>query len=43
MEGCNNEVVCQDNDIKKILPFRLLTYKEAVIRAMFREEQAQRS
>jgi uncharacterized protein YbjT (DUF2867 family) len=43
MEGCNNEVVCQDNDIKKILPFQLLTYKEAVIRAMIREEQAQRS
>lgn len=43
MEGCHNEVVCQDNDIKEILPFQLLTYKEAVIRAMIREEQAQRS
>jgi uncharacterized protein YbjT (DUF2867 family) len=43
MEGCNDEVVCQDHDIKKILPFPVLTYKEAVTRAMIREEQAQRS
>jgi len=43
MEGCNDEVVCQDHEIKKILPFPLLTYKEAVTRAMIREEQAQKS
>jgi uncharacterized protein YbjT (DUF2867 family) len=39
MEGCNNEVVCHENDIRKILPFQPLTYKEAIIRAKIREEQ----
>ncbi|NIM10533.1 MAG: DUF2867 domain-containing protein [Candidatus Aminicenantes bacterium] len=39
MGGCKNEVVCQNNDIEKILPFSQLTYKEAVLRAMTREEQ----
>jgi uncharacterized protein YbjT (DUF2867 family) len=43
MEGCNDEVVCQDHDIKNILPFPVLTYKEAVTRAMIREEQTQTS
>jgi uncharacterized protein YbjT (DUF2867 family) len=39
MEGLKNEVYCQNSLIKKILPFRLLPYKEAIIRAMTREEQ----
>lgn len=39
MEGCKNEVVCQNADIKKILDFKPLTYKEAVLQAMTREEQ----
>lgn len=39
MEGCKNEVVCQSEDIKKILNFKPLTYKEAVLQAMTREEQ----
>ncbi|MCP5106939.1 MAG: SDR family oxidoreductase [bacterium] len=39
MGGCNNEVVCQDNRITKILPFQQLAYKEAVLRAMTRDEQ----
>lgn len=43
MEGCKDEVVCQDHEIKKILPFQLLTYKDAVIKAMIREKQAQTS
>lgn len=37
MGGCKNEVVCQNNDIEKILPFIQLTYKEAILRAMIRE------
>ncbi len=39
MGGCKNEVICQNNDIMKILSFQQLTFKEAVIRAMTREEQ----
>lgn len=43
MGGCNNDVVCQDNDIMKILPFQQLTYKEAIIQAMAYEEQVKKS
>jgi len=39
MEGLKNEVICQDDTIKQILPFKPLSYKEAIIRAMTREEQ----
>ncbi|MDP2913675.1 MAG: SDR family oxidoreductase [Candidatus Omnitrophota bacterium] len=39
MEGLKNEVVCQDESIRGLIPFDLLTYKEAIIRAMSREEQ----
>ena len=39
MEGMKNEVVCHDHSIKQILPFKPLGYKEAIIRAMNREEQ----
>jgi uncharacterized protein YbjT (DUF2867 family) len=39
MEGLKNEVVCQNGSIKDILPFEPLSYKEAIIRAMSREEQ----
>jgi uncharacterized protein YbjT (DUF2867 family) len=39
MEGLKNEVICQDNAIQEYLPFTPLTYKEAIIRAMNREEQ----
>ena len=39
MGGCKNEVICKDNGIRKVLPFQQLTYKEAIIRAMTREEQ----
>ena len=41
MEGIVHEVVCQNDDIKRILPFELLGYREALIRAMSREEQDQ--
>ncbi len=39
MEGITTEVICQHDNIKKILPFEPLGYKEAVVRAMSREER----
>lgn len=39
MEGLKNEVVCQNHTIRQYLPFEPLSYKEAIIRAMNREEQ----
>ena len=39
MEGLKNEVVCQDDSIKRHLPFETLHYREAIIGALTREEQ----
>ncbi len=39
MEGVTNEVVCQEDLIKHYLPFDPMSYKEAVVRALSREEQ----
>lgn len=39
MEGLKNDVVCQDDSIKKFLNFEPLSYKESIVRAMSREEQ----
>jgi len=39
LKGLKNEVVCQNDLIKKYLPFEPSSYREAVIRAMSREEQ----
>jgi uncharacterized protein YbjT (DUF2867 family) len=39
MEGLKNEVICQNNTIRQYLTFEPLSYKEAIIRAMNREEQ----
>ena len=39
IEGVKNQVICQNNDIKKFLPFQTIPYKEALLRAMSREEQ----
>ena len=39
MEGCKNEVICKNKDIREILSFNLLSYKEAIARAITREEQ----
>jgi uncharacterized protein YbjT (DUF2867 family) len=39
MEGLKNEVICQNNTIRQYLPFEPLSYREAIIRAMNREEQ----
>lgn len=39
MEGLKNEVVCQDDTIKRYIPFEPLNYHEAIVAAMTREEQ----
>jgi uncharacterized protein YbjT (DUF2867 family) len=39
MEGLRNDVVCQDDSIRTYLPFEPLPYREAVVRALKREEQ----
>ncbi len=39
MEGCKNEVICKNKDIREILPFKPLAYKVAIARAITREEQ----
>ncbi len=39
MEGLKNEVICQDASIKDLIPFEPLSFKRAIIRAAFREEQ----
>ncbi len=39
MESCKNDVVCLENGIKRIFPFQPMPYKEAVLRAMSREER----
>ena len=39
MGGLKDEVVCRDNEIRRLIPFEPLSYKQAVIRALTREEQ----
>jgi len=39
MEGLKNEVICKDQTIRCLIPFQTLSYKEAIIRAISREEQ----
>lgn len=39
MEGLKNEVICRDHSIRQVLPFQPLSYREAIVRAMDREEQ----
>ena len=39
MEGLKNEVICQNSLIKSYLPFEPMSYKEAIVRALTREEQ----
>jgi uncharacterized protein YbjT (DUF2867 family) len=39
MEGLRNDVIVQDGGIREHLPFETLSYKEAIVRAMTREEQ----
>jgi len=39
IEGLKNEVICQNDSIRRIIPFETLTYREAVERALLREER----
>ncbi len=39
LEGCRNEVICQNDSITRIIEFTPLSYKESIIRALSREEQ----
>ncbi len=39
LEGTSNEVICLDNSIKKLIPIETLSYKNALIGALSREEQ----
>jgi uncharacterized protein YbjT (DUF2867 family) len=39
MGGLKDEVVCLNKDIRRLIPFEPLSYREAVIRALTREEQ----
>jgi uncharacterized protein YbjT (DUF2867 family) len=39
LEGCRNEIICSNDAIRRTLPIRVLSYKEAVVRALSREDQ----
>ncbi len=39
MEGLRNDVVCENDRIRQLLPFSPRTYREAIAEAMTREEQ----
>lgn len=41
MEGLASEVVCGHQDIRGLIPFQPLSYRQAVVRAMSREDQDQ--
>lgn len=38
MEGVRNEVICSDGEIKKLIPFKPIEYKVALLRALSRED-----
>jgi uncharacterized protein YbjT (DUF2867 family) len=39
LECTQNEVICVNDEIRRILPFSVLGYREAILRALSREEQ----
>ncbi|MDF7801664.1 SDR family oxidoreductase [Pontiellaceae bacterium B1224] len=39
MESVTHDVVCEENDIEQLIPFRRLSCKEALVLALSREEQ----
>lgn len=39
LEGLKDDVVCEENQITRYLPFQPIPYKEAILRALSREEQ----
>lgn len=38
VEGCKNEAICQNNDIKKYLDFEFMSLREALLGALSKEE-----
>jgi uncharacterized protein YbjT (DUF2867 family) len=39
MECTRNEVVCLNDEIRRLVPFKVLDYREAILRALSRQEQ----
>lgn len=39
LEGLKNDVVCENDEIRRLIPFETVSYREAVARALSREEQ----
>lgn len=39
LEGIKDEAICRDNTIRKHVPFNRIGYREAIVRALTREEQ----
>lgn len=39
MEGLRNDVTCQDDSIRRKIPFETISYRTSIVRAMTREEQ----
>jgi len=39
MESSFNEVVCKDTEIRNLIPFQPISFREALVRALSREEQ----
>jgi uncharacterized protein YbjT (DUF2867 family) len=39
MEGLRNDVICQDREIERYLPFEPVGFRESIVRALTREEQ----
>jgi len=41
MKGLANEVICHNEMARQLIPFKTLTYRQAIVKAMSREEQDQ--
>ncbi|MHC4945449.1 MAG: SDR family oxidoreductase [Planctomycetota bacterium] len=39
MEGLVSDAICKDDSVRRYIPFEPLSYREAIVRAMSREEQ----
>ena len=39
MEGLRNDVVCENSRVRSVVPFQPLSYRQAIVEAMTREEQ----
>ncbi len=39
MDGLKNDVICENNNIRDVVPFKPINYEEAILRALDREER----